>query len=429
LTREIIFGPEIHKLIRMSKIFILVLLTMLWPAPKEKNNIYEWRGKGRTGVYNETNLLKVWPDEGPGELWTVDNIGEGFVSPVFAGESFFITGEIDSLSILFCFNLKGEKQWQTTLGKEWMKSYPGSRCAPTIVDDMIYVGTGIGNLYCIKKDNGKIVWSKELSKDFNGELPMHGYSEAPVIDDDKIFWTPGGKLNNVVALNRFTGNMIWSNKCFGERSGYNSPKLIELPARTILVTFSAYHLMGLDTKTGALLWSHEQDNYALKDRIPGNGDTHSNTVLYEDGAIYYAAGDGNCGVKLSLSKDGTKISQLWRNKGFDSFMGGIVKIGDYLYGCGTVKPELMSINAITGQITDSLRIGSGAIIEADNMLYYYTQKGDLMLISYSDGKMEKVSSFRIKKGDQQHFSHPVIYKGILYQRHGNVLMAYDIRKK
>jgi outer membrane protein assembly factor BamB len=62
------------------------------------------------------------------------------------------------------------------------------------------------------------------------------------------------------------------------------------------------------------------------------------------------------------------------------------------------------------------------------MLYYYTQKGDLMLIGYNQGKIEKVSSFRIRKGTLQHFSHPVINKGILYQRHGKVLMAFDIRR-
>jgi outer membrane protein assembly factor BamB len=413
----------------MNNIVLLCLLAIFWPSSAEKNKIYEWRGKDRTGIYNETNLLKSWPAAGPAEIWTVENIGNGFVSPVFTEDRFFITGEIDSMSVLFCFDHKGVKQWQTILGKEWMKTYPGSRCAPTIVDDMIYVGTGLGNLYCLRRDNGKLIWSKDLIKDFNGVLPMHGYSEAPAVDGDKIFWTPGGKENNVVALNRFTGKLIWANKGFGERSGYNSPKLIKLPSRNILVTFSAYHLMGFDTGTGELLWSHEQDNYPLKDRILGNGDTHSNTVLYDNGAIYYAAGDGNCGVKLGLSKDGSKITQVWRNKGFDSFMGGIVKIGNYIYGSGTVKPELLSINADTGIITDSLRIGSGALISADNMLYYYTQKGDMILLSYNEGKMTTVSTFRIRKGNMQHFSHPVINNGVLYQRHGNVLMAYDIRKK
>lgn len=413
----------------MKHISVLTALILLLTSSSGTIRISEWRGTDREGIYHESNLLKSWPAEGPKELWSVKNIGNGFVSPVFSDENFYINGEIDSMEVLFSFNLKGEKQWQTTLGKEWMRSFPGSRSAPTIVDDLLYVGTGLGNLFCINRSNGKIVWSKDLAADFGGVLPLHGHSESALIQGEKIFWTTGGKVNNVVALNRFNGRLIWSNKGFGERSAYNSPKLIELPSRKILVTFSAYHMLGIDTETGNLLWSHEQDNYPVEKRLPGYGDTHCNTVLYEKGSIYYVAGDGNCGVKLNLSSDGTKITEVWRNKDFDSFMGGVVKIGDYMYGSGTAKPELLAINASTGVLTDSLRIGSGAIIAADNRLYYYTQKGDMMLLSYNQGKIQKVSSFKIKEGKLQHFSHPVIHNGVLYQRHGDVLMAFDIRKK
>lgn len=408
---------------------IISLLLLCSPASQGKVKIYEWRSLDRAGIYKESGLLKKWPDEGPKEIWTIDNIGNGFVSPVFDEDNLYITGEADSILILYCYNLNGEKKWQTPLGRDWMKSYPGSRSAPTIVNDLIYVGSGMGNLFCVNRINGKIIWSKDIITEFNGSLPMHGYSEAALIDGNKVFWTPGGKVNNVVALNRFNGDLIWSDKGFGERSAYNPPKLIKLPSRKVLITFSAYHLMGFDAVTGKLLWSQEQDNTPLDKRAPGVGDTHCNTVLYDNGSIYYAAGDGNCGVKLKLSSDGTKISEVWRNKEFDSFMGGILKIDDYLYGSGTVKPQLVAINATSGKLTDSLRVGSGALIAADNMLYYYTQKGDLMLIGYRQGKLEKVSSFRVKKGNLQHFSHPVINKGILYQRHGNVLMAFDIRAK
>jgi outer membrane protein assembly factor BamB len=411
----------------MNIITLLFSLLFFLPSPQEKSKIYEWRGKDRNGIFDEANLLKSWPEEGPKEIWAIENIGNGFVTPIFTEDRFYITGEIDSILILFCFNMKGEKQWQTTLGKEWMKSYPGSRSIPTIVGDLIYVGSGLGNLYCLNKSDGKLVWSKDLITDLKGILPLHGHSEAALIEDEKIFWTTGGKVNNVVALNRFNGRMIWSNKGFGEASAYNPPKLIKHGGKSILVTFSSYHLMGFDTKDGKLLWAHEQDNYPLDKRAPGYGDTHCNTVLYENGSIYYAAGDGNCGVKLQLSADGNTITEVWRNKGFDSYMGGIVKIDNFIYGCGTVSPDIRAINATTGILSDSLRIGIGALIAADDMLYYYTQKGDLMLLRANKGKVEKVSSFRIKKGTQQHFSHPVINKGILYQRHGKVLMAFDIK--
>jgi outer membrane protein assembly factor BamB len=98
----------------MNNIALFCLLAILWSSPSEKNKICQWRGKDRAGIYQETNLLKSWPAEGPKEIWTVENIGDGFVSPVFIDDRFFITGEIDSMSILFCFNLKnnGKRHWE-----------------------------------------------------------------------------------------------------------------------------------------------------------------------------------------------------------------------------------------------------------------------------------------------------------------------------
>jgi hypothetical protein len=110
-------------------------------------------------------------------------------------------------------------------------------------------------------------------------------------------------------------------------------------------------------------------------------------------------------------------------------MGGVIKAGNYMY-CGAVaRPQLVSIDATTGQLTDSLKVGTGALISADNMLYYYNQKGEFFLISYKNGDIEKVSSFKITKGTMQHFSHPVINNGVLYQRHGKTLMAFNIKQK
>lgn len=413
----------------MNILLIAFMMKCLTDYSPEKPVISEWRGPERNGIYTEKNLLKAWPAEGPKEILTIENIGNGYGSPVFVGNLLYITGEIDTVAYIFCYNLKGEKQWQTALGKEWIKSCRGSRSAPTVADDLVYTGTGFGNLFCLDRFTGRIRWSAELAADFNGILPLHGHSESPLVFSDKVFWTAGGKAHNVVALNRFTGKIIWSNKGFGETSAYNQPKLVMHPSGNILVTFSSYHLMGFDVETGKMLWSHEQTSYPVNERQPGNGDTHCNTVIFENGSIWYQAGDGNGGVRLDISPDGSGIKEVWRNKNFDGFMGGVVKTGDFIYGSGTLRPQLISVNAGNGNIRDSLRVGSGALIAADDMLYYYTQKGEMMLISYSEGKLEKISSFRIRKGTKEHFSHPVMYKGVLYQRHGNILMGFDIRKK
>jgi len=85
--------------------------------------------------------------------------------------------------------------------------------------------------------------------------------------------------------------------------------------------------------------------------------------------------------------------------------------------------------ANTGQVIDSLKIGTGSLALADNMLYYYNQRGEMNLVKPAPGKMELISKFKITAGTKEHFSHPVIDKGTLFIRHGKALMAYNIKAK
>ena len=56
------------------KYFLIVfLLVPIWLSAQ---NIAQWRGPDRNGIYPETDLLNEWPEEGPEQLWTTDGIGK-----------------------------------------------------------------------------------------------------------------------------------------------------------------------------------------------------------------------------------------------------------------------------------------------------------------------------------------------------------------
>ncbi len=168
----------------------------------------------------------------------------------------YIIGEIDSIDYLFAYDLMGELLWKNDYGKEWTKSFSGSRSTPTIVDNLIYVCSGLGNITCFDSKKGEKIWSVDMLKDLHGSFTMHGHSESLLIDDDKVFLTAGGIDTNVVSLNRFNGDIIWVSKGLGERPGYNAPNIIRLKDQNIMLAFSAFALKGIDTKTGELLWTH-----------------------------------------------------------------------------------------------------------------------------------------------------------------------------
>ena len=107
-----------------------------------------------------------------------------------------------------------------------------------------------------------------------------------MVDGDKLFCTPGGKKNNVMALNRMTGETIWACPGLGEQSAYCTPLLIKLPARQLLVTHTSGHVVGVDATTGKLLWNSPH---------PNQWAVHPNTPIYQDGGLFVFSGYGQGG--------------------------------------------------------------------------------------------------------------------------------------
>ncbi len=71
-------------------------------------------------------------------------------------------------------------------------------------------------------------------------------------------------------------------------------------------------------------------------------------------------------------------------------------------------------------------IATGSLIYADNKFICYGNNGTINLVTYNQDKLEVTGQLKVKEGTGHHFSHPVLASGIMYIRHGNALMAYQI---
>lgn len=404
----------------MKYLVIIFLASFFLSCSNKPESVSEWRGPNRSGVYHETGLLTEWPAEGPKLLWTVDSTGRGYGSPVLTEDQLFINGEIDSIAYLYAYNLDGVILWKSAYGQEWVKNFPGSRSTPTVVGDLVYVSSGKGDIACLDKSTGDIKWSTNMITDLGGQLNMFGYSESLLVNGDLVYCQPGGVENNVVALNRFSGEIKWSQKAMGELEAYNSPIVIKRGNRDLLLTFSEDCFLGLDGQTGELLFTHPQDT---------SGNLHGNIPILDGDDLFYTEGDGNKTVKLKLAEDGSSITEVWRNEWFDNIMGGVVRIGDKIYGTSHRQMYLKSLDMNSGLVSDSIKMFRGSTISAEGLLYVYTEKGEMNLVNPKPEGMQLVGSFNITQGTKEFFSHPVIHDGVLYVRHGEALMAYSIRKE
>ncbi|MEI7896535.1 MAG: PQQ-binding-like beta-propeller repeat protein [bacterium] len=404
----------------MKKVIYFFVLANILSLSITAQETSQWRGPARDGIYDETGLLKAWPEAGPKLLWHFDSLGEGHSSAAVTNDRVYTAGIISGIGYIFCFDLGGKLEWKVPYGEEWTESWPGVRSTPLVCDGRIYLLSGFGKLVCRRSDNGDFIWSVDILKDYNGPNIKWGVTENLLIDGNKLFCTVGGTEANVIALNPLTGKLIWKCSGKGEPSAYGSPALIKLSNKHILVTQTANSILGIDAETGKLLWSNDQ---------PNKYSVHANTPLYHDGYIYCVSGYGKGGVMLKLAADGSSVQEVWRNTNIDNRMGGMVLVNGVIFGSDDPGKAWYCLDWKTGAVLYSEKItGRGNIIFSDGMLYLYGDNGEVVLAEPLATSFRKVSAFKVPYGADQHWAHLVIGHGCLFVRHGSSLMVYNLKK-
>jgi len=382
-------------------------------------DIVQWRGVNRDGIYNEKGLMKQWPENGPVSLWHFDELGDGHSSATVTSNAIYTAGTLNGNGLVFAFDLNGKLLWKTEYGKEWVESWPGVRSTPLFVDGSLYIMSGYAKVVCLDALKGNIRWSVDLLKDYDGRNIVWSVTENLLVDGNKLFCTPGGVDANVVALDRNNGKLIWKSKGKGEMSAYCSPMMIKLSDKSIFVTMTANSIIGLDASNGNLLWSHEQTNqYSV----------HANTPIFSHGYLYCVSGYGKGGVMLKLSPEGNSVTEVWRNTSLDNRFGGVILLNGKLYGSGDKSRKWFVLDWQSGKELGSSDMfpKSGNIIFADGLLYCYSENGEVGLVEPKDNGFNLISKFKVPFGANQHWAHLVIKDKKLYVRHGTSLMVYSI---
>jgi outer membrane protein assembly factor BamB len=405
---------------------LLAALAILgWVTRARANDWPQWRGPQRSGVSQETGLLKEWPKEGPKLLWKVADLGHGYSTPAIAGGRVYVLSDRDKKEE-FALALDagdGKLIWSVRIGnvgRNMGPQYPGTRSTPTVDGDYLYCLSSDGELVCLVKEQGKIKWQRQLKKDFGGKMGMWAYAESPLIDGDVLVCTPGGKEATLVALNKNDGSVIW--KCAvpeGDEAAYASVVTADLGAAKQYIQFLGKGLVGVDAKTGKLLWRYNK-TIDIGANIP--------TPVVHDGQVFSSTGRNAAAVvKLTAENPGTAISEVWLDKTIRNSLGGVVLVGDHLYG--TNERELLCIEFNTGKIKwRNKSVGRGAVCYADGHIYLRAEVGDVALVEASpEAYREKGRFTPAERSTTPAWPYPVVANGCLYLRHHNFLHCYDIK--
>jgi outer membrane protein assembly factor BamB len=263
----------------------------------------QWRGPERNGISKESGLLKDWPKDGPKLRWRITDAGSGYAAPSVLGDGIYMLGN-DGLENEFVAAYSvadGKRIWSAKLGNignpKQNPSFPAARSTPTVESDSLYALGSDGDIAAIERGDGKTRWQKNLRKDFGGKPGEWAYSESPLVNGDTLVCTPGGSDATLLALNKKTGGVIWKSVTpEHDVAAFSSCIIVEAGGVKQYVQLLEKGLVGVDAKTGKLLWRYSKPISRYGANIP--------TPLTADGSIYVASAGTGGGLARLVSKNG-----------------------------------------------------------------------------------------------------------------------------
>jgi len=393
----------------------------------------QWRGPERTGISAETGLLREWPKEGPRLVWRRSDLGDGYATPIAAGERLYLLANqgMDNEYVQARNISDGGIVWTYRLGNvgnpDQQPSYPMARSTPTLDGDNLYALGSDGDLVCLEAATGKPRWRKSLRADFGGKPGKWAYAESPLVDGDVLVVTPGGAESTLVALDKKTGNVIWRAAVpGGDAAAYASAIVSNGGARKQYVQFLDKGVVGVDAGTGRFLWRYEKTSTG-----PANIATpiaHQNYV-YSTNARRFGAGL----VQLHPAAEGVKAEEVYFEREAPNTLGGQVLVDGHLYG--TNQQGLVAAEFLTGKPKWQAGGGPGAVLYADGLLFVRNEDGSVVLADASPEAYRERGRFTPPDGPRHTrprevaWVYPVVANGRLYIRDLGTLWCYDVRRR
>lgn len=393
----------------------------------------QFRGAKGDGISPDTGLLKEWPQEGPKKLWVFDGAGMGYSSFSITGGKLYTLGTRDADSYAVCVDIAtGKEVWATKFGGDDKQGYSanwghGPRSTPTFSDGMIYALDPKGNLAAIDAEKGEVKWSKNLNTDFGGKSGGWGYSESPLVDGDKLIVAPGGQTAGIVALNKKTGETIWTaTDVKPGNAEYASIVPAELNGKRQYVKLFQNQVVSVDAADGKQLWKSDWPGKTAV--IP--------TPIVSGNEVYVTSGYG-VGCKLIKISAENSASDAWEiNSEMKNHHGGVVKVGDHIYGFSD-GPGLICQEWATGKVVWNQKdptLTKGAVHVADGKLICLNEgDGVVTLVDASPEGFKKHGEFKLDPQSSNRspqgriWTHPVVVGGRLYLRDQEYIVCYDLK--
>jgi outer membrane protein assembly factor BamB len=366
----------------------------------------QWRGPNRDGAVKDFVPPAVWPEKLK-PIWKTE-VGSGYSSPVVFKDRAWIHTRKGEEEFVSCLDLKSGKV-------VWTKSYPvsfaknqyatqmgkGPHSTPALHDGKLYTLGVTAILSCFDANTGELKWRKEFGAPDTSKM-FCGTAFSPVIDQGNLIVYVGDDIRggSMFALDPATGKERW--KWVGEGPGYASPIAVELEGARQIVTMTDKSVIGVETKTGKLLW-----------RLAWPDEWNENIVtptLYKNTLILSGVRKGT--VAIQVTKNGAEWTpkEVWRNPEIAMYMNSPVLEGDHLFGMSSKrKGQYFCLDAATGKViwaTEGREGVNAAILNTKEALLILSSDANLIVAKKNAKGFEQIAKYSV--ADSPTYAHPVV---------------------
>lgn len=418
----------------MKRLTTLLAFVTLTAATLHAADWPQWRGPQRDSICTETGLLQTWPEQGPPLAFKITGLGKGYSSVAIVADKLFTMGDRDGKQLLLAYDLNTHQElWHCPVGQPWSD---GPRCTPTVDANHVFALGAHGDLVCANADSGKILWQKNLPKDFGGKMMSGwGYSESPLIDANQLICTPGASDALLVALDKKTGRTLWKTSApdIGSRgkdgAGYCSPVLSTAAGIRQYVQITGRGCLGVAANDGRFLWSYN--------RIANNTANIPTPIVHNNFVFCTTSyGTGAALLELAPTPEGSGVTvhekYFLKPNTFQNHHGGVILLDGSLYaGNGHNAGNPVCLDFATGNVrwkAPALGKGSAAILYADHRLIFRYDDGLVALLDASPQRCQPISQFTAVADQGPKWAHPVIANGLLFLRDNNSLLVYNLQQ-
>jgi outer membrane protein assembly factor BamB len=368
-----------------------------------------WQGPNGNGMTSE----KI-PDLNKLSLKWKKEVGLGYSGLIVADGKLYTLGhDGESKETLFCLDLLSGK----TI---WKMSYPGELIAklhaggpnasPLILGDKLFSLSKDGQLFCLKTEDGSVIWKENLTKILDSPVPNFGFACSPKIIEGQLILSQG----KTASLDPATGKVNWVSDTEGEAS-YSTPKLIEVKGKKYLIAMSSLGANIIDFSNGKHL-----AHFAMRAKY--NMIAVTPILLDKEGEFFVSTNQ----TASRLSFNGKKLTALWTTTKMKNNFSNSLFIDGYLYGVDgahkSKRTRIVCINAVDGKVAwTQEKTGHGSLIAGSNHMIFFSEAGELVTLEINPKKFRALAKKKVLSGIC--WTPPTLSHGTLYVRNedGTVL--------